>query len=375
MLKTLLGGISSRQFLREHWQKKPLLVRQAIPDFRGVISTSDLVRLASNDEVESRLVSHQRGKWQMTRGPFAKAELKQLPKNNWTMLIQDVNHFIPAARDLLQQFSFIPYARLDDLMVSYATPGGGVGPHFDSYDVFLLQGEGERRWRISAQRDLTLIPNLPLKILKNFKAEQEWTLGPGDMLYLPPNFAHEGVAKSECTTYSIGFRAPSAQELAFNFLNYLQDQLDVDGIYRDPDLLAQIHPGEISAAMVRQTAGMLKKLSWNNDSCAQFLGIYLTEPKSQVVFDAPDAPMSAAEFRRELATRGIALGLKSRMLSHSAWTFINGECVNTPPGATALLRELCDRWMIAPNRSVDQASFKLLYQWYGDGYLALRREE
>ena len=127
MLKTLLGGISSRQFLREHWQKKPLLVRQAIPDFRGVISTSDLVRLASNDEVESRLVSHQRGKWQMTRGPFAKAELKRLPKNNWTMLIQDVNHFIATARDLLQQFSFIPYARLDDLMVSYATPGGGVG--------------------------------------------------------------------------------------------------------------------------------------------------------------------------------------------------------------------------------------------------------
>ena len=375
MLKTLLGGISPRQFLREFWQKKPMLVRQAMPNFHGVISKFDLMKLASDDEVESRLVSHQRRAWRMARGPFSKAQLKQLPKTDWTVLIQDLNHCIAAGRDLLQQFSFIPYARLDDLMVSYAVPGGSVGPHFDSYDVFLLQGEGVRRWRISAQRDLTLIPNLPLKILKNFKAEQEWQLEPGDMLYLPPNFAHEGVAESECTTYSIGFRAPSAQELAFNFLNYLQDKLELAGIYSDPDLPAQRHPGEIGLAMIRQTSNMLKKISWNNDACAQFLGVYLTEPKAQVIFDAPELRMSASEFRRELANRGIALSLKSRMLNHKAWTFINGECVATPPSAAALLRELCDRWKIAPNRSVDQASLKLLSEWYGNGYLALRREE
>lgn len=375
MLKTLLGGISPRQFLREFWQKKPLLVRQAIPNFRGVISKSDLMHLAGDDEVESRLVSHQKRKWQMAHGPFTKAQLKRLPKTDWTVLIQDLNHFIPAGRDLLQQFSFIPYARLDDLMVSYAVPGGSVGPHFDSYDVFLLQGEGQRHWRISAQQDLTLGPNLPLKILKNFKAEQAWTLAPGDMLYLPPNVAHEGIAETECTTYSIGFRAPSAQELAFNFLNYLQDKLELDGIYGDPDLLTQSHPGEIGTAMIRQTAKLLKKLAWNYDSYAQFLGIYLTEPKPQVFFSEPEVRMSAAEFRRELTNRGIALSLKSRMLTHKACTFINGECIATPPSAAALLRELCDRWMIAPNSSVDPAGLKLLTEWYSNGYLALRRKE
>ena len=375
MLKTLLGGILPRQFLRDYWQKKPMLVRQAIPNFRGVVPKSDLMGMASDDAVESRLISHQRGKWQMARGPLAKAQLKKLPATNWTVLVQDLNHHVGAGRDLLRQFSFIPYARLDDLMVSYAMPGGGVGPHFDSYDVFLLQGEGERRWRISKQQDLTLAPNLPLKILRNFKAEQEWTLGPGDMLYLPPNVAHEGVAVTECTTYSIGFRAPSAQELAFNFLNYLQDKLDVKGMYRDPDLRAQIHPAQISNAMVQQTAQMLKNISWDNESCARFLGIYLTEPKSQVFFDAPEQPMTLAKFRRELAKNGIALGLKSRMLSHKTQTFINGESISTPAGATALLRELSDRWMIAPNRAVDRASLTLLYDWYLNGYLALRREE
>ncbi len=375
MLKTLLGGITARQFLREHWQKKPLLVRQAIPGFRGVLSTSELLRLAGAGDVESRLVTRRRRKWLLQRGPFSKSQFTQLPKKNWTVLVQDLNHFVAAGRELLRAFSFIPYSRLDDLMVSYATPGGGVGPHFDSYDVFLLQGKGARRWRISAQRDLTMAPNSPLNILKNFKSEHEWTLSPGDMLYLPPNFAHEGVAESECTTYSIGFRAPSAQELAFNFLNFLQDKLKLDGMYSDPDLRAQTHPAEISAAMVRQAARLLKGLDWNNESCAQFLGSYLTEPKSQVFFAAPEDPLDAAEFRREIAARGIALDLKSRMLSHKTWTFINGECISTPPSAAALLRELSDRWMIAPNKFIDQTSLRLLREWYVNGYLALRREE
>ena len=375
MITTLLGGMTPRQFLRDYWQKKPLLVRQAIPGFSGVISKSDLMRLAGHDDIESRLVTRQRGKWLMERGPFSKSKFRQLPKSNWTVLVQDLNHFLAAGRELLQQFSFIPYARLDDLMVSYAAPGGGVGPHFDSYDVFLLQGGGERRWRISAQRDLTLTPSVRLKILKNFTAEREWTLGPGDMLYLPPTIAHEGVAVSECTTYSIGFRAPSAQELAFNFLNFLQDKLNLEGMYGDPDLRLQTDPAEIGSAMVRQVMRILAKLSWDDESCVQFLGSYLTEPKAHVFFTAPDNPISPAEFRRELVERGIALDLKSRMLSHKTWTFINGECVVTPAPSTALLRELCNRWMIGANKTIDQSSLKLLHEWYRNGYLVLRREE
>ena len=375
MTNQLLGGMTPRQFLRDHWQKKPLLVRQAIPGFRGVVSTSEILDLAGDENVESRLVRQQRGHWSMQRGPLSRAQLKRLPKFNWTVLVQDLNHFVSAGRELLREFSFIPYARLDDLMVSHAMPGGGVGPHFDSYDVFLLQGAGTRRWRVSTQQDLTLRPNVPLKILKNFKPEQEWVLAPGDMLYLPPNVAHEGVAQTQCTTYSIGFRAPSAQELAFNFLNFLQDELQLTGMYSDPDLRLQNAPGEIKVAMIRRIAQMLKQLRWDNDSCARFLGTYLTEPKPHVLFEPPRMPLSLAPFRRAVMKHGIELALKSRMLSHGRWTFINGESIETPQAATALLRELCDRWMISPKQEIDPSGWKLLHEWYRHGYLALRREE
>ena len=374
MIKMRLGGITPRQFLREYWQKKPLLVRQAIPGFQGLLSKPELLRLATDGDIESRLVTSQKNNWRMQHGPFTKKSLTQLPGTHWTLLMQDLNHFVAAGRDLLRQFSFIPYARLDDLMVSYAVRGGGVGPHFDSYDVFLLQGKGERRWRISTQGDLRLKADAPLKILKNFKAEQEWTLVPGDMLYLPPNIAREGVAQSDCWTYSIGFRAPSAQELAFNFLNFLQDELKLEGLYHDPDLSLSMHPGEIGSSMLRQTRRMLSKLSWNDATCARFLGIYLTEPKPQVFFTPPQHALSAAQFRRELSTHGIALHLKSRMLCHKHWIFINGECTTVPPGTAGVLRELSDRWMIMPNSATDRLSLKYLRQWYSNGYLALRRE-
>jgi 50S ribosomal protein L16 3-hydroxylase len=375
MIKTLLGGLSPTQFLRDYWQKKPLLVRQAIPGFCGVLSQPEILRLARDEDIESRLVTQQRGQWSMQRGPLSNATIKLLPKTNWTILIQDLNHHIAAGRDLLREFSFIPHARLDDLMVSYALPGGGVGPHFDSYDVFLLQGSGERCWRISAQTDLALRPNVPLKILKNFKAEQEWTLAPGDMLYLPPNIAHEGTALSECTTYSIGFRAPSAQELAFNFLNFLQDELQLDGMYGDADLRLQSAPGEINETMIRRTGEILKKLSWNSEACAKFLGAYLTEPKPRVFFSPPEKVLSLAQFRRDVAARGISLDLKSRMLTHKRWVFINGERVAMPLDGAPPLRELCNRWMISPKQIIDPSSLTLLHEWYRHGYLALHGKE
>ncbi len=371
---TLLGGLTPRQFLRDHWQKKPLLVRGAIPGFRGIVARAEIFTLARKAQAQSRLISQRRGKWQLDHGPFSKTQLQQLPRSNWTLLIQDLNHFIDAGVTLLRQFSFIPYARLDDLMVSYAAPGGGVGPHFDSYDVFLLQGEGTRRWRISQQKELSLIPDLPLKILHSFRPEQEWQLHPGDMLYLPPGYAHEGVAITDCATYSIGFRAPSAQELAFNFLNHAQDELALDGMYADPDLKAQRHPAEIGSAMVKKTAQIIRRLSWTKSDYVLFLGKYLTEPKSHVFFVPPADPIEIENFRRSVLRHGAVLDRKSRLLTHDAWAFMNGDRISIPPQSSALLRELSDSWMIQPRSRIDRKSLALLYAWYCDGYLQLRTE-
>src|SRR3990167_5380334 len=218
----LLGDITPRQFLTEYWQKKPLLIRAAYPDFTGLLSADELAGLACEEDVQARLVINRQGKWQVENGPFDEARFAKLPKRDWTLLVQGVNHHLPEAATLLQRFDFIPHARLDDLMVSYAPDGGGVGPHFDSYDVFLLQGQGKRLWRIRSEEDLTLVDGAPLRILKNFKTEQEYLLEAGDMLYLPPHVAHWGIAVGDCITYSIGFRAPSAQELATQFLTYMQ---------------------------------------------------------------------------------------------------------------------------------------------------------
>lgn len=374
MKSNLLGGMTPRQFLRNYWQKEPLLVRAAIPEFQGVVSHTQLLALARNPDVQSRIIFRQRGKWRLEHGPFSKARLTQLPQSNWTILIQDLNHCVDAGMALLRQFSFIPYARLDDLMVSYAAPGGGVGPHFDSYDVFLLQGEGTRRWRISAQKDVSLLPNLPLKILRNFRAQQEWELGPGDMLYLPPGYAHEGVALTACATYSIGFRAPSAQELAFNFLNHVQDELALDGMYADPDLSLQRRPAEISRAMIKKVARLLRRLSRTEDDYVHFLGKYLTEPKSQVFFLPPKLPLDKGEFRRCALRNGVALDRKSRMLTYATWAFMNGDRVPFGPQSSAVLRELSDHWMIQPKSKIDRDSLALLYGWYCDGYLRLRLE-
>ena len=371
MKLSLLGGLTPRQFLRDYWQKKPLLIRQAIPGFKGVLSGAEIRALAGNEDAQSRLVMRIAGKWQMEQGPFAKRRVKQLPKSDWTLLVQDVNHFVDAGMALLRRFDFIPYARRDDLMVSYAAPGGGVGAHFDSYDVFLLQGEGERRWRISAQKDLSLVPNLPLKILRDFRAEQEWILRSGDMLYLPPSYAHDGVALSACTTYSIGFRAPSNQEILQQFLTHVQDELALKGMYSDPDLAPQSSPATISKAMVGKVAALIDTLSWNKADYARFLGKYLTEPKAHVYFNPPTPALTLAQFRQLRKQHGVMLDRKSRMLLRAPWLFINGECVLLDATTTENLRELADRWMIKSETQISDLAIKQLYTWYCDGYVRL----
>ncbi len=369
MDKHLLGGLSAAEFLRDYWQKQPLLVRNAIPGFAGLLDYTALQALACEDEAQARLIRETKAGWALDHGPFKPSDFKPKARLPWTLLVQELNHHLASARDLLQQFDFIPHARLDDLMVSYAVPGGGVGAHFDSYDVFLLQGSGQRRWQISAQTDLTLVDGAPLKILQNFVPEHEWVLNPGDMLYLPPHYAHNGVAVDACTTYSIGFRAPSVQEIATQFLVYLQDKLDLPGMYQDADLALQSHPGEIGDAMLNQVADMIARVGWQRADIADFLGRYLTEPKPHLFFDPPEPALTQSAFARRAHKQGIALAPKSLMLWRGNTFYLNGEPLAAMPDATTL-QQLADRRRLA-GAQITASLLIALYPLYLDGYVVL----
>lgn len=374
---TLLNQLTPAQFLAEYWQKKPLLIRQAIPNFSGLLDPNDLAGLACEDQVQSRLVQFNKGQWQVTHGPMTEKTFSRLPEKNWTLLVQGVNNYLPEAADLLGQFSFIPHARLDDLMVSYAPDGGGVGPHLDSYDVFLLQGSGKRHWKISAQTDFTLIEDAPLRILKNFETEQEWVLEAGDMLYLPPQIAHWGVAVGDdCTTYSIGFRAPKAQELAHEFMHFMQDQIQLEGIYQDPDLTLQAHPAEISSQMVSKVGQTLNAITWNEALVGRFLGHYLTDPKPHIVFEPP-RKLSLKVFSQRLSQTTLHLALASQMLFWQELFYLNGDVLTVSTVLTPHLTTLADqRYLDCNTLSVEQLSelATALHEAYLAGYVLMNEE-
>ncbi|MCX7193899.1 MAG: cupin domain-containing protein [Proteobacteria bacterium] len=369
-LSTLLGNLSINEFLRDYWQKKPLLIRGAIPDFTGLLDPKQAIELACTEDVQARLIMQQQGQFELQQSPFKARDFKGLSKIHWTVLVQGLNHHLPEATKLLKLFDFIPHARLDDLMVSYAPKGGGVGPHFDPYDVFLLQGMGHRRWQISTQADRTLIEGAPLRILKDFKIEQEWVLAPGDMLYLPPQCAHNGIAEDDCMTYSIGFRTPAYQELAEQFLVYLQDRIAVEGTYADPDLKTQKHPSEISSDMLSQVEQAIKQVRWDAGDIANFLGCYLSEPKPHIFFDAPEPELSQKKFVKSIQNNGVALDLKTQMLCHEHSIFMNGETTQATKGDYNLLRELADNRLLPALATCSVELTDLLYQWYLDGYLS-----
>jgi len=361
--------MAPEDFLRNYWQKQPLLIRNAIPGFNGLLTRTELMKLACHEDAQSRLVIQKNSKWNLKHGPFSDHDLIKLPKKNWTLLVQDVNHFLPSAYDLLSKFSFIPYARLDDLMVSYAPQCGGIGPHVDSYDVFLLQGIGIKLWQISAQQEHQLVPDAPLKILKNFQPQQEWELKAGDMLYLPPNYAHHGIALKDCMTYSIGFRAPSHHELIAQFLIYLEENLVTKGWYSDPDLQPQAHPSEISTAMQSRANSILKKIKWDRHDIENFLGVYLSEPKSHIFFGQPANPLLPLIFNQKIKKNGVQLDLKSRILSGKNKFFINGEMYGVSAKTYKELIELADSRKLLPPVDLSSAAQKILYQWYVNGYL------
>jgi 50S ribosomal protein L16 3-hydroxylase len=369
MQKKLFPRLTRSEFMRQHWQKKPLLARTALPEYTNAVTRDDLVALAGRSDVESRIIRQISGCWKVQHGPFKRSAIARLPRSGWTLLVQSVDQVLPQAARLLREFSFIPYARLDDVMVSYAAPGAGVGPHFDSYDVFLVQGQGERRWQVSRQSDLELVQDSPVKILRNFQPERDWVLEPGDLLYLPPAWAHDGVAVGECVTYSIGFRAPSAQELGSRFLEFLQDRLALSGMYADPDLKATRKPGSIPSEMLARTASMLQNLHWHERDVVEFIGRDLTEPKAHVVFDRPARPVTPESFAKRATRKGLKLKLRTRMLSYGKHIFINGESHRCEPPSARLLSALADARELTPPIRADGETRRLLYDWYRAGYV------
>ena len=367
---TLLGGLTVNEFLRDYWQKKPLLVRQAVPGFKGLLDPQQLIDLACRDDVQARLATYQRRKWNLRYEPFEPKDFEGLSKKGkWSVLVQGVNHFLPKGAELVKQFNFIPHARLDDLMVSYAPKGGGVGPHFDVYDVFLVQGLGHRRWQLSMQKDQTLIEGAPLRLLKDFRVEQEWVVEAGDLLYLPPHCAHNGIAEDDCMSYSIGFRTPWYQELSEQFLVYLQDRIEIAGTYADPDLKAQKHPSEIGPDMLQQVSRTIRKVKWDDEDIANFLGCYLSEPKPHIFFETPAKPLTQARFEQVLQSRGARIDLKTQMLCHGSTVFINGEAYPVGQGSYRVLRELADARSLSSATRIPREAANLIYQWYLDGFV------
>ena len=292
-------------FLRDHWQKTPLLIRNAFPDWANPLAPDELAGLACEEGVESRLVRRTGPKdWALTDGPLTEAHFAEADGAPWTLLVQAVDHHVPEVAALLEHFRFIPNWRIDDVMVSYASDGGGVGPHFDQYDVFLVQGLGRRRWQVGPRCDeqSPLLPHDGLRLLADFQPSEEWVLEPGDILYLPPGFAHDGVALGEdCMTYSVGFRAPSRAELVTGWADHVLDLLDDDDRYGDPDLVPAANPGEIGTAALDRLHRMVTEALADRDGFSRWLGALVTAPKNDLIDWSPEEASTLQEIAHELA--------------------------------------------------------------------------
>jgi 50S ribosomal protein L16 3-hydroxylase len=360
----LLGGLSPQAFMRRHWQKKPLLVRQAWPGVAPPLPRAALFDLAGQPGVESRLVQQAGAQWTVRHGPLPRRALPPLARPQWTLLVQGLDLHVSAAESMLQRFRFVPDARLDDLMVSWASPGGGVGPHLDSYDVFLLQVQGRRRWRVAPPlrgAEPAWVDGAPLKLLRDFTPTMDWLLEPGDMLYLPPGWGHDGTAEGgECMTCSVGFRAPAAGELARELLLRLSEE-EADGrLYRDAQEPATAHPGAVPAALEDFARRALARHLADPLALPRALGEVLTEPKPGVWFEGRD----------DTGGDGLRLDARTRMLYDARHVFINGESFIASGRDARLLRELADRRELAAasRQRLSAGAAELVDEWVAAGW-------
>jgi 50S ribosomal protein L16 3-hydroxylase len=371
MEDALLGGLSPQAFLHRHWQKRPLLVRAALSGCDNIVTNRALWALAARDDVESRLVERRHGRFHVTQGPLPRSRMPRAAARGWTLLVNGVNHHDARAEALLRRFAFIPQARLDDVMVSYAARGGGVGPHVDSYDVFLIQGQGRRRWRLAKarpeRRPFPLVAGAPLKLIAGFRAEEEVVLETGDLLYLPPGWGHDGVALDPCLTYSIGFRAPRGAELAAAFLDHLHERGLPDAAYRDPGLVPAARPARIGPDLVKFTASQLARIRWTRGDVEEFLGRHLSAPKPSVVF------LPNRHFAGRMQNGTAHLDPRTQLLYRGSRFFINGEVMHARPAQRKVLAGLADTRR-APGAALARAGLKqLILAWHRAGFLNLTR--
>lgn len=391
-VSSILGGIAPVDFLKEYWQKKPLLIRNALPGFEPPVTPDELAGLACEEEVTSRLIIEKGGAypWQLLEGPFDEAQFSTLPETHWTLLVQEVDRLVPEVKVLLEYFRFIPNWRIDDIMISYAPKDGGVGAHIDNYDVFLLQGMGHRRWQISSNpvKEERLVPDLDVRILEDFEPDQDWVLGPGDMLYLPPRIPHYGVALDECMTLSVGFRAPSYAELLHGFvIDAMQRLDDPEGRYSDPDLKPQMNAGEISPSALKKIRSILESLLRDEREIDRWFGRFITEPRRfdyGIPLDTPctsdqiaellrdGAPLERATFARfayiqfpkgdtSLFVNGVEFHLQSEIAGFAS-VLSGGEpllpdvlqAYLPKPGFTELVTELINRGFLLAGETFDE---------------------
>ena len=383
---TLPGGMSADEFLRDYWQKKPLLIRQAFPDFECPLSADELAGLSLEEEIESRIVlEHGATPWELRRGPFTEQDFSSLPARDWTLLVQAVDQFIPEAAELLRDFRFLSSWRVDDLMVSYAAPGGSVGPHFDNYDVFLLQVQGHRRWKIGqlCNTDSPLLAHPDLRILSDFEQQQEWVLAPGDMLYLPPRMAHYGIAEDECMTWSVGFRAPSHAEILTHFTDFLSQYQSDEQRYSDAGMLRPADPAQIDEQTVERLQQLILDAVQDREALGTWFGRFMTDPRYPELIqpqpDTADQLASALEAGYGLVRNPSARLAWRQEQDNYLMLFASGEHCVLPTRLLALVQLLCNQDYLGAEVLLpwcrDADARELLEQLLSKGDLLLEEDE
>ena len=345
-------GVDAESFLRLFWQRRPLVMPAALAGFVSPLEPEELAGLACEAGVESRLVREMRAgatPWKVEYGPFRPSRFRKLPASHWTLLVQDVDKYVPAVARLLDSFRFLPEWRIDDVMVSFATDQGSVGPHWDEYDVFLVQAKGRRRWQIAQQRPApdNVLPGVDLRIMAHFEPDSEWTVEPGDVLYLPPGIPHWGIAQGDCMTYSVGFRAPSLREIVSSWFETVLETIP-DAHYRDGTLGVQSHSAEITAPALARAVELIDVLTErSDDQKRRWFGRYVTEPKPNLVVEPMAEPLSAAEFRRALEQTGTVRRHPFSRFAHyggdggTDWLFVAGEEYPVDSRQRAFAQVLC----------------------------------
>lgn len=373
-------------FLADYWQKKPLLIRNPWKAWSNPLEPDELAGLACEEEVESRVIRQAGEALEVEQGPFAETRFGELGKAPWTLLVQAVDHHVPEVAALIEPFRFVPNWRIDDVMVSYATDKGGVGPHYDQYDVFLIQGLGRRRWQVGGMcdEDTPLMAHQDLRLLADFEASDEWILEPGDILYVPPGIAHNGVAVGhDCMTYSVGFRAPSRSELIAHYCEHLLDELEEDDRYGDPDLRAQDNPGEIAAPALARLHAMVTEALGDRAAFARWFGRYNSTPKYPEVDWQPDEPIAAEELR-ELLGQGAPLCRNPasrfsfiRQGEEAVLLFVDGESFECAEETAAFAEMLCarERVTVDPKLTQSGAAMELIIALFNQGSVAFEAED